>query len=637
MARSMRKQPEVNKDSVVLESRIGRSFSLGLFDVLLIAALLLWTYSLNSLGLGVLEFFRHTEADRVLIAWEMRESGSYLVPHLLDSVILTKPPLYYWILSASFWLFGSISEWTARFPSVVASLFLVVAQFVFARAMGMTSRFAFLTAMMLSSSISTMALASVAEIDMTFGLFCNLSFYCTAIALTHTISDKRNVSSALIWTSIAALATACAFLTKGPPVLLFLVAGVMLYLVFEYIVGRKRGAVGYDYKIIATLVGVAVAIVLGGVAFWLVPLAVTVGWDTLQHQLDTEVVQRVVARSRHNRGIFFYPFRGLTGAAPWSLFLIVAFAVVGSKTYYGRRLLDNAQWLEKWFPRDATRDTSDDEGPLKILLGEKYRVFFLFNAALLIAGILMLSLAEGKSNRYLFPLHGAIINLCALSLISLSPFTKQQLLRVGGYIAGITAVIFFILPLAKSFEGVPLYDMLLASSFIGGVCVALVWACITRKPMAAIWCLFLLMYGVRFAQVTVYAPHRNTMRTVKGIATAMNKELPKDIGVYTVELFERWTLYYMKHMGKNVRRLTPELVMELSTHQDRVVLLLSNEEESWRYEQLRRFDETTKLLGEYISDREHVLAVEVSTIVLPRLQVREVFPTTPTEPFPMFQ
>ena len=70
-------------------------------------------------NLGVHPFI-DDEGNRSLVALEMLWSGNFITPTLHGAYYYNKPPLWNWILAASFTLFGEANEWTARFPSVVS-------------------------------------------------------------------------------------------------------------------------------------------------------------------------------------------------------------------------------------------------------------------------------------------------------------------------------------------------------------------------------------------------------------------------------------------------------------------------------------------------------------------------------------
>ncbi|MEM6396507.1 MAG: hypothetical protein AAF741_09180 [Bacteroidota bacterium] len=84
-----------------------------LFCILLFPALL---WNLDAM------IFIDDEAIRALVAQEMIWSGDYLVPTIHGDPYLNKPPLWNWILTISFWIWGGASEWAARFPTVVCLL-----------------------------------------------------------------------------------------------------------------------------------------------------------------------------------------------------------------------------------------------------------------------------------------------------------------------------------------------------------------------------------------------------------------------------------------------------------------------------------------------------------------------------------
>lgn len=62
------------------------------------------------------------EVIGVVPAREMLQSGDWVVPRYGEIPRTRKPPLLYWLVASSSWLFGEISEFSARFHSAVAFL-----------------------------------------------------------------------------------------------------------------------------------------------------------------------------------------------------------------------------------------------------------------------------------------------------------------------------------------------------------------------------------------------------------------------------------------------------------------------------------------------------------------------------------
>ena len=69
-------------------------------------------------ALGSLEL-KGEEGRRILPAVQMLETGQYIVPEVGGEPYLSKPPLVNWLVAASFRLFHSRNEWSARLPSGV--------------------------------------------------------------------------------------------------------------------------------------------------------------------------------------------------------------------------------------------------------------------------------------------------------------------------------------------------------------------------------------------------------------------------------------------------------------------------------------------------------------------------------------
>src|SRR5438128_11003085 len=72
-------------------------------------------------ALGSLEL-KGEEGRRIMPAVTMIETGDWIVPRLGGKPYLRKPPLMNWLIVASFEIFGTKNEWTARLPSALGVL-----------------------------------------------------------------------------------------------------------------------------------------------------------------------------------------------------------------------------------------------------------------------------------------------------------------------------------------------------------------------------------------------------------------------------------------------------------------------------------------------------------------------------------
>ena len=560
-------------------------------DVLALLGLVLWTSVLNLYGLSALEFIRHTEADRSLIAWEMYEGGSLLVPKLLSSVILTKPPMFYWSLAFSFTVFDEVSVWTARFPSVVASLLFVILQYLAVRAVGMSRDWACLSGLILSSSLSFYTLAPLAEIDMLYGFLSAGALYGIFFL---------NVSPSKGCALLSYFLLALSFLTKGPPTFIFFIATVCL-LLFSHLV-FKTSTKEYLWRFFfAHITGLGLFMLILGV--WLVLLATEVTWMGLWEQLRVEVIDRALYPSKRDRGYLFYIGAFCAALVPWTPLVFLG---------------GGLGCLKLW--RKEKRYSFSANG------------FFEFNVLLVCSAIVLLSLASGKSSRYLFPIHAFSVNLATFAIFSLRDAKILPKLFRGGYLlTSLCAVVALGIPLVLSFEGVSRGFIVLCSLVLSlGFFLISRSSLKERKRLALIACAS-IMFCLRFGQTHVYASHRNTVRSVKPVAEEIHSLLPVGVPLYTLELFERWVCFYLKQQGRESIRLTPALV-ERRNESDTYYFLLNKEEESWRLEHLQQHAVEYRLLKTLVAGKHTFLLLEFPAAALTLFKPRAVFPTTPTIP-----
>ncbi|MFQ5768626.1 MAG: ArnT family glycosyltransferase, partial [Acidobacteriota bacterium] len=398
-------------------------------DLWRLALVGLLALALGLLGVETLEFYRHTEADRTLIGWEMLERGDFLVPHLLGSIILTKPPLFYWLMAAGIKLSGQATEGVARLPSVLAGVLLALVQYTAVRRAGGTRQVAVLFALVLSSGAAFLIDIQRAEIEMVFGFFSAAALYSLYFSM-----EERSASL----TVAGYLFLALAFLTKGPPILFFLLvtaAFFALWLRFRRRPESGRMTGGGRRLVAAHLMGAGMALALAG--GWLLALAHRVGWPALVEQVNVELVQRVVADSARGRGWLFYPWRFSGTLMPWTPFLLAGLAL----PFFQRR---------GWAPY---RERAGAGWP-----------FFIFNLTVVLSGFLVVSLSQGKSSRYLFPVYASASMLAGFALLWLrGSRLLHRILGMASLLALLAPLPLLAAAATLSLEGVAHSRMILAA------------------------------------------------------------------------------------------------------------------------------------------------------------------------------
>ncbi len=566
------------------------------FQYLLLLSLL--TFCLNILGLGVLEYFRHTEADRTLIAWEMYESGDYLTPKLIHSVILTKPPLYYWTLALSFKFFGAVTEFTARFPSVIISVLFACLQYLFWRKCQENHGRSFFASIALITGMFFFLQSSVAEIDILFGFLCTLAFYFSYFSIS---------KNSLFLTLNSYFAAALAFLTKGAPIIFFFVAIHFSFFTFFAYQQRKKGLIKLIWKFIwQNLLGITLFLAI--IFPWLYYIAQKFGWQELIRQYNIEVAQRFVIEKNHPRGPFYYLEILIGELAPWTIIYLAVFANWAYAFYKKRKIALN------WQKQNLN--------------------FIIFNSLAVILALLMLTIAKGKSARYIFPVYACCINLLPFFIDQLkNTALEKKLFALGEWFAiisslGVLIMMFFWRLPEVSQENIIFSGLLLLLALL-----VIHFSCKKENSKQLLLGTIILFFAIRTGLTYVFYTYRNNEKSVKGIALEINEILPKGAIIYNIEFFERWITYYLKHLGRETWRLTPEESLNPQNYNNRVYLLFLEEEEGWRLEQLKEIDPSTKLLKSFKDKNNVFLLVEADKNSMKLMKPHSHFPTVPSEPF----
>jgi 4-amino-4-deoxy-L-arabinose transferase-like glycosyltransferase len=186
---------------------------------------LVWLFACVAffVGLGAAPLSDNNEGLYASIAAQMLKSGHFVIPQLAGLPYIEKPPLLYWLIVASFAVFGE-TAWAARLVPSLAALGTCVVLFAYFSRLGLR-REARVAVIVFSGSLGVVSLAHLVLFDMllVFGLTAALT------SLSVWVISSGRSTAALRW---AAVGLAVAILAKGlvGGVLVMLILGVSLIL-----------------------------------------------------------------------------------------------------------------------------------------------------------------------------------------------------------------------------------------------------------------------------------------------------------------------------------------------------------------------------------------------------------------------
>jgi 4-amino-4-deoxy-L-arabinose transferase-like glycosyltransferase len=270
----------------------------------LVALLVLLAFSFQ----GTRGIWEPDEGRYSAVGINMLQSGDWLVPTADgEHPHLTKPPITYWALAASFGLLGR-NEWAARLPGALA--FIGTGLLVFGIGRRMCPAQPWLPALVHALSLAPFMSANVVSTDVVLTFFETAAMFAFIEAWHHGAGLDRR------WIRAMWLAWALAFMTKGPPGLLPLLSVVAL------LAWQDRSGLRRLFDPVGLLVFVVVAF------SW---FAIIIGRDPsrLDYFIGYEVYDRVFTGLHGRNSAWYGAFEVylpvlLAGALPWWVFSLVA-------------------------------------------------------------------------------------------------------------------------------------------------------------------------------------------------------------------------------------------------------------------------------------------------------------------------
>jgi 4-amino-4-deoxy-L-arabinose transferase-like glycosyltransferase len=268
----------------------------------------LWLFFVN---LGGASLWDVDEGRNTVAAFEMLESGDWVVPRYNGELRVDKPALLYWLQVLAYQQFG-VNEFAARLPSALAALLTLLLAYELGRRM-FNPLAGLLGGVVLASTPMLCAAARFANPDALLNA-------CTV--LTMLLFWRGFTVSSRWWFVPVGVSTGLAVLAKGPVGLALPGATIVLFLAWARQLHRLA-----DWRVfLGVLVFAVVALP------WYILVAVETKASFLRGFFLTHNVDRFLSPMENHHGLPFYYLAVLVvGFAPWSVFLGVTLWYAGQR------------------------------------------------------------------------------------------------------------------------------------------------------------------------------------------------------------------------------------------------------------------------------------------------------------------
>ncbi len=322
-------------------------------------SIILFCFFLFILGIGRWDLWNPDEPRYGQVALEMVEGGDWILMHVNGRIYTDKPPLFFWLIGLSSYLWQGFTSFAVRFPSAFFGTLSVLLIFFFGKSL-YSSRIGFLSSLILATTVEFTYLATRANIDATLTFFTTASLFCFHKWDHLQKGGEEGMRSFWIYGFYVSMGLAT--LAKGP-------VGFILPLLVSltYFLLQKDWRGLRSMKLLPGLL-----LTLSIILIWYLPALWKGGKQYLDETLLGHTIERFASGTSHIRPFYYYMINFPLDFFPWTLFLPVTFI--------------------HWFKRKE----------------ERKRKEFLFLLVWFISVFLFFSISKGKRSLYLLPLFPAV-------------------------------------------------------------------------------------------------------------------------------------------------------------------------------------------------------------------------------------
>jgi 4-amino-4-deoxy-L-arabinose transferase-like glycosyltransferase len=249
------------------------------------------------------------ETRYLAVAWEMRQTGEFLVPHLNGATYAHKPPLLFWLINAG-WLITGVHAWTARAMTLLCSALSLILLHRLTLRLTASAAAARLAMWFLFGAIYFATFANAIMFDVPLAT-------CVLLALHGVcdLADSRVRDRTRRGILVTGIAIGLGILVKGPVMLLDIAFPALAAPWWSAAPGMRGGRYFKDIGL-AVLLGAAIALA------WAVPAALHGGADYAHAIFLNQTFDRIEATqgmSTHARPLWWYLAIFPLMLLPWPL------------------------------------------------------------------------------------------------------------------------------------------------------------------------------------------------------------------------------------------------------------------------------------------------------------------------------
>jgi 4-amino-4-deoxy-L-arabinose transferase-like glycosyltransferase len=266
------------------------------------------------LNLNRWDLWNPDEPRYAQVAREMIQRGDWILMHFNGKVYADKPPLFFWLIGLSSFLWKGFTSFSVRFPAALFGTLTVLVTFLIGKSL-FSLRTGFLSGLILATSFQFIYLSTRANIDTTLTFFIAVSLFCFVRWYRKLPGlDHFSIYGFFIGMALATL-------VKGP---VGFILPLLISLTYLIVLKDWNGI-----KKMRLLPGMILCMAI--IFSWYLPALFKGGEFLLRETLVVHTVDRFAKGWSHVHPFYYYLYNFPMNFLPWIIFLPGAIIYLYSK------------------------------------------------------------------------------------------------------------------------------------------------------------------------------------------------------------------------------------------------------------------------------------------------------------------